>query len=195
MKSIMPTRSPLSSSRCKRAAAGFTLIELMVTIGIAAVLMLIAAPNFVQFMRNANLSDAVSSFISAANTARANAMKTGQNTYMVPNDGAIGWSSGWMVYTDKNWDQAFAANTDEVVLRHEALDSSVTVTVPATLSGGSANSLVDGYLMFNGGGYPRLNSGGFSNGRIELGNSQRTSVVVYDQTARVRSCRLGDTGC
>ncbi len=190
----MPTRAPLLWSWHKRAMAGFTLIELMVTIGIAAVLMMVAAPNFVQFMRNANLSDAVSSFISAANTARANAMKTGQNTYLVPNDGAIGWSSGWLVYTDKNWDQAFTAGTDELVARHDALDSSVTVTVPAT-SGGSPNSLVDGYLMFNGGGYPRLNNGGFSNGRIVLSNTQRSSAVIYDQTARVRSCKSGDVGC
>ena len=36
----------------KPAAAGFTLIELMVTLAIAAVLLMVAAPSMVAFKRN-----------------------------------------------------------------------------------------------------------------------------------------------
>lgn len=166
---------------------GFTLIELLVTIAIATVLMLVAVPSFVEFQRNAQLSDAVSNFISAANTARANAMKQGLNTYMVPNNTGTGWSSGWMVYTDSNWNQAYDAGTDEVVLRHDALSVDVTLNIP------TASSLTDGYLLFNGSGYPRLKTGSFGGATIVMSNTSRSSSIIIDPAGRVRSCKT--TGC
>lgn len=167
---------------------GFTLIELLITIAIATVLMLVAVPSFLQFQRNAQLSDAVSSFISAANTARANAMKQGLNTYMVPNTGTD-WSSGWMVYADSNWNDVYDAATDEVILRHEALSADVAINIPT-------GSLADGYLLFNGSGYPRLKNGGFGGATIKMSNtSPRSSSIIIDPAGRVRSCKTGSTGC
>lgn len=179
-------------ARFRDAQTGFTLIELMVTIAIAATLMMVAVPSFVQFQRNARLSDAVSSFISAANTARANAMKQGVNTYLVSATGT-NWSSGWLVYSDANWNQIFDEGTEEVVLRHEALGTDLAITTPGAIGG--PNSLVDGYLMFNGSGYPRLKSGNFSNGSIEIRTTERRRTVIFDQIGRVRSCTTGSTGC
>lgn len=168
---------------------GFTLIELLVTLAIGALLMLVAVPSFIQFQRNAQLSEAVSNFISAANTARANAMKQGLNTYLVPNTGAS-WSSGWMVYADANWDKAYNADTEEVVLRHDALSADISLNIP------TASSLADGYLLFNGSGYPRLKNGGFGGGTIVMSNtSPRSSSIIIDPAGRVRSCKTGSTGC
>ena len=181
-----------SQARCWRVQNGFTLIELIVTIAIAATLMMVAVPSFVQFQRNARLSDAVSSFISAANTARANAMKQGVNTYLVSATGT-NWSSGWLVYSDANWNKVFDEGTEEVVLRHEALGTDLAITTPGAIGG--PNSLVDGYLMFNGSGYPRLKSGNFSNGSIEIRTTERRRTVIFDQIGRVRSCTTGSTGC
>ena len=167
---------------------GFTLIELLVTISIGTLLMLVAVPNFVQFQRNAQLSDAVSNFIGAANTARANAMKQGINTYMVPNNATVGWSSGWYVFADTNFNKAYDGGTAEpIILSHEALDNSVVIkTTPSS-------SLADNYLMFNGSGYPRLKTGAFSASTIELRNTARASSVVIDLAGRVRSCKTGTT--
>lgn len=171
-----------------RQQAGFTLIELMVTISIASILMFVAVPSFVQFQRNAKLSEAVSAFISAANAARANAMKLGLNTYLVPN--GANWSTGWFVFTDKNWNQTFDAGTDEVVLSHEALSSDITI---ATVG---ASSLTNGYLLFNGSGYPRLKDGGFGGGTIVMSNiSPRSSSIIINPSGRVRSCKTDSTGC
>lgn len=176
----------------QQTQAGFTLIELLITLAVAGVLMMVAVPSFVQFQRNARLSDAVSSFISAANTARANAMKQGVNTYLVSATGT-NWSSGWLVYSDANWNKVFDEGTEEVVLRHEALGTDLTIiTLGAT---GGPNSLVDGYLMFNGSGYPRLKDGSFSNGRIEIKNTGRTTTLIFDSVGRARSCVTGSTGC
>lgn len=178
------TRRHLSAGLCG-CQVGFTLIELLVTIAIATLLMMVAVPSFVAFQRNAQLSDAVSNFIAAANAARANAMKQGLNTYMVPNNTGTGWSSGWMVYADANWNEAYDAATEEVILRHEALSSDVTINT-------STGSLADGYLMFNGSGYPRLKSGAFGGATIEMSNiSPRSSSIIIDPAGRVRSCKTG----
>lgn len=175
----------------RMAIRGFTLIELLVTIAIGTLLMLVAVPNFVQFRRNAQLSDAVSSFIGAANTARANAMKQGINTYMVPKDAAVGWSSGWYVFADTNFNAAYDGGTAEpIIVSYDAIDSSVAIkTTPSS-------SLAANYLMFNGSGYPRLKTGAFSASTIELRNTARASSVVIDLAGRVRSCKTGtSTDC
>lgn len=184
-----PRKQQSLHKTCATRPLGFSLIELMVTIAIAVVLMVVAVPSFVEFQRNANLSDAVSNFLTAANAAKANAMKRGLNTYVVPNTPGTGWSSGWMVYTDTNWNQSFDAGTDDVVVRHEALSSDITVTTP------TASSLTDGYLLFNGSGYPRLNNGGFGGGTLVMQNASRSSKIIIDPAGRIRSCKVGTTGC
>ena len=164
--------------------AGFTLIELMITLAVAAVLGMVAVPSLMQFQRNAQLSDATGNFISAANAARANAMKRGMNTYLIPATGTD-WSSGWLVYTDTNWNQIYDAATDEVVLRHEGSGANVTISTP------SASTLSSGYLLFNGSGYPRMKSGGFGGGTIIMSNNARSSSIIIDPAGRLRSCKTG----
>jgi type IV fimbrial biogenesis protein FimT len=186
---MVASRLPLSihwTPRVRRVHAGFTLIELMVTIAIAAVLMTVAVPSFVQFQRNARLSDAVSDFMAGANTARANAMKEGVNTYMVAANGTS-WSSGWLMFADRNFDQAYNASTDEQILSRQAVDASVTIKTS------SGSSLGDGYLLFNGSGYPRLKTGAFAGATIELSNGGRTRSVMVDLAGRVKSCKTGES--
>lgn len=172
-----------------RLAHGFTLIELIVTIAIAAILMVVAVPSFVEFQRNALLSDAVSNFVSAANTAKANAMKRGMNTFLVPNVSATGWSSGWLVYTDTNWNDSYDAGTDELITSHEAVSSDIAITTP------TASSLASGYLLFNGSGYPRLTSGGFGGGTIVMANTNRSTSIIINSAGRIRSCKTGAADC
>ncbi|WP_422586260.1 GspH/FimT family pseudopilin [Polaromonas sp.] len=170
--------------------SGFTLIELLMTIVIASVLMLVATPSFVQFQRNAKLSDSVSSFITAANAARANAMKQGINTYLIPVTGTD-WSSGWMVYADTNWSKTYNSDTETVILSHEPISADVIITTP------TASTLASGYLLFNGSGYPRDNNNAMAAGTIVMKNTDlsKSISIIIDNTGRVRSCKTGSTGC
>lgn len=168
---------------------GFTLIELLITMVIGTVLMLVAVPSYVDFQRNSRLSDAVGTFTGAVNAARANAMKQGLNTYLVPITGT-NWSSGWMVYADTNWNQVYDAGIDTVILGREAPGTDVSL-VPS-----AGSSLASGYLLFNGSGYPRLKSGGFGAGTMVMSNiSPRSSSIIINSSGRLRSCRTGSTGC
>lgn len=170
-------------------SAGFTLIELIITLAVGVTLMVVAVPSFLDFQRNARLSDAVSNFLAAANTAKSNAMKQGFNTYVIPLDGGTNWSVGWMVYTDKNWNQSFDASTDEVVLRHDALAADISISIPTT------SSLTSGYLLFNGSGFPRMKNGSFGGATMVMNNVQRSSSIIIDPAGRLRSCKTGSTGC
>jgi type IV fimbrial biogenesis protein FimT len=178
----------LPSDFAKRARwqAGFTLIELLMTMAIGTTLMLVTVPSFLDFQKNSRLSDTVSNFLSAANTARSNSMKQGFNSYLVPLDSGTNWSVGWMVYTDKNWNQTYDAATDEVVLRHDALDPDINITTT------SGTSLASGYLLFNGSGYPRMKNGSAVANQtmvIKSIKTSRASSIIVDVPGRVRSCR------
>jgi type IV fimbrial biogenesis protein FimT len=180
------------SGRHAHRQAGFTLIELLITMAIGTTLMLVAVPGFLDFQRNSRLSDTVSNFLSAANTARSNSMKQGFNSYLVPLDSGTNWSVGWMVYTDKNWNQTYDAAADDVILRHDALDPDISITTT------SGTSLAGGYLLFNGSGYPRMKSGGATVNQtmvIKHSKTLRSSSIIVDVPGRVRSCTTGSTGC
>ena len=62
-----------------------------------------------------------------------------------------------------------------------------------TVTGGSLNSLVANYLLFNGSGFPKLQSGAFSNGSIVFNNMDRSTTIIYSQAGRIRSCKTGDS--
>ena len=178
--------------RLRRGVAGFTLIELLVTIGIGVVLMLVAAPNLVQFRKNAVLSEAVRNFILATGTAKSAALKSGREAYVVRNDNTLGWQSGWFVFVDNNWDQQYTAGTDELVLKHDAISSDITITTPGT------TALSAGYLLFSGSGFPKTKTGGVGNGTLVMAlpnPNGRSSSIVVDTAGRVRSCKTGTSGC
>ena len=91
-------RSWYGSSRFQK---GFTLLELMVGIGIAGVLLAAAAPSFRTATANSALRGATIDLITSLNTARGEAVAKRQDITVT----AIGgdWSQGWVIdYADAN---------------------------------------------------------------------------------------------
>jgi len=89
---------------------GFTLIELIVTLVVAAILITLAVPNFRDFLLNNRLTTTANEFTAAANLARSEAIKRGRNaTVCVSNNsmdaaptctGGTDWGLGWLVWVD-----------------------------------------------------------------------------------------------
>lgn len=171
--------------------AGFTLVELMVTLAIAAILMVVAVPMFLEARRNALLSDAVDSLVSAAASARSAALKTGRDAYVQVLDTEAGWRSGWIVFVDSNWNEQFDAGTDEMVLRQEALSAEVSVSSSGT------STLSSGYIRYIGSGFPRSKSAPAVavGGTLAMETSGRRINVTLEPAGRLRSCRVGTSGC
>ena len=184
-----------------RSATGFTLIELMITLAIGAVLMMVAAPSFVGFQRNSEMTSITNSLLAAANAARAEAMKTGMNAFVVPTGNGSSWSAGWVVFVDKNRDNAYTATADTTVMEQTATPSYVTIS-------GTNNAAISTtpYIMFDSSGYaksygtsPGLPNLTLSIVRNDVPSAQaatETRRIVVARTGRVRSCRPStDSAC
>jgi type IV fimbrial biogenesis protein FimT len=104
MNSTGPIHS-MRIARPPRPARGFTLMELIITILVAAILTAIAVPAFDSFVKNDRDSAQVNSLAYSMNYARSEAVKRDLATgvSVCPsldglNCNGAAWASGWMVY-------------------------------------------------------------------------------------------------
>ena len=167
-----------------RRLSGFTLIELMVTIAIASILLMIAAPSFVSFQRNSELTSLANSFIAAVNATRGEAMKVGRRAMAVPADGT-NWSKGWTVFVDSNGNSTLDTTTDRIVLQQAALASYFTA------SGSGTAGATPPYVLFDASGYAKTKTAGF--GALTL-TITRNDLSGADQTAQTRRIVIAKTG-
>ena len=98
-----------SSRHLTKTHNGFTLIELMVVIAIAAIIMTIAVPSFAQMVGQQRVKEAANDFKSAVALERSEARKTGLNTSIrqIGKTSKTGgsWkkmSDGWHIYNKPN---------------------------------------------------------------------------------------------
>jgi type IV fimbrial biogenesis protein FimT len=175
-------------------ARGFTLIELLTVLILLSVMLTLAAPSFMTFQRNAELTSSANSFVAALSAARAEAMKRQLRTFVVPAVPGTNWASGWRVFVDNDSDvvagSIVAGASDAIISEQAALPSTVGVT--------SSTFPVDGttaYVMFNGSGSMTLIDRTFQTGSLELSNGTESRRIIANPTGRMRVCKPAETGC
>jgi type IV fimbrial biogenesis protein FimT len=89
---------PIGQSRAPflRQVAGFTLIELMITITVGAVLLAVGMPSFRDFVAGQRVKTAGYDLSTALLMARSEAIKRNANVTVEPKS-ATNWVSGWSV--------------------------------------------------------------------------------------------------
>lgn len=81
---------------------GFTLIELIITVTIAAILVGLAIPSFISTIKSNRLTTYTNEFVSALNLARSEAIKRGRQVTITREGGTTSqvWEGGWWVFID-----------------------------------------------------------------------------------------------
>ncbi|MGZ8318222.1 MAG: GspH/FimT family pseudopilin [Telluria sp.] len=165
-----------SSRRC-----GFTLVELMVVIAVAAVLLGIAVGDLHAMIRRQQLRVAVGDMFGAIDLTRSQAIARGRRVYMAPT--GSDWRGGWVVFVDEDGDGR-PSDGDELISAHgplpEGIAASSTFTSPATPD----------YISYNGGGRSCSHASTMAArwGTLSLSVDGQVRRIKVNMLGRARAC-------
>lgn len=103
---------------------GFTLVELMVALVVAAILLAVGVPSFIATVRSSRTTSQANELVTAFNLARSEAVKRGVQVVVLRNGAE--WEDGWQVFVDEDGDEAMGAG-DTLVQVYSALSEGYTL--------------------------------------------------------------------
>jgi type IV fimbrial biogenesis protein FimT len=185
---------PCRPARASRAS-GFTLIELMVTISIAAILAMLAAPSFKDFVIRNRSAALTNEFVGSTLRARTEAVSRNMCMSMCRSTNASGaapscagqgtsWEGGWIIFRNPGCDPTVTTPAaDELLLANTPANPDYSLTAPTNA----------GLIFFSPTGNPRPTDAGAylvryqattrtSNRSICLSALGRTLTTTYGAT-------------
>jgi type IV fimbrial biogenesis protein FimT len=129
--------------------SGFTLIELMITLVVLAVVLALGIPSFQQFIKNNRLAGQTNDLVLAIQMARNEAVKRGSGAVICASDDQAtcsendNWTTGWIVFTDIGQDGNLDLDANEDGIEDCEKDDCIVRTrgslIKGTLSGNGSN--------------------------------------------------------
>ena len=177
----------IPSININRYEAGFTLVELIITLTIAGILVALAVPAMQTFVLDQRLTTQANDFIADLSLSRSEAIKRASNVVICKQGGSVSapacsttaaWGAGWIVFVDTSSPPNNTLDSNETVLRiRQSLDGNNTLNA---ISG--TNSIV-----FANTGLTTLSSGeiGMRFCDTRLGNNAVTVWVNFTGRARI----------
>ncbi len=114
--------------RSTRRAGGFTLIEVIVAIAIAAILVGLALPSFNDALNSNRLANASNELLATVAFARSEAIRGNRGAVVCPSTDGLtcsgDWAAGWIMWADNNADgirQTSGVNAEPVLRAQAAL--------------------------------------------------------------------------
>ena len=132
---------------------GFTLVELIITLVIAAILTTVAVPSFNTTIKNNRLITQTNALVASLNLARSEAIKHArQATVCVSSNqnsctGGTDWSQGWLVWVDVDNDNVLDNGEERRVV--ETLPPNMTFTANVSQIQYTAQGAVTGTGTFS----------------------------------------------
>ena len=183
---------------------GFTLIELMITLAVLAIMFTVGLPKMSIFFKSNRMVTNTNDLLAGLNIARSEAIKVGGRVTICKsaNAGSAspactttgGWEQGWFVFVDSDSTKgSYSSANDGAVLRVNsgASGSEVTITVPSTDNIGN-------FVSFTSRGVPKASNGASQSGVFQicddrgLKNASGNVVargIVLGASGRVRTTR------
>jgi len=175
----------------KRSQFAFTLMEMMVTLSIAAVVMTLAIPNIQQFIKNNRMTSAANDMLTSLTLARNESIKLQQAVAVCastnpkvtdPTCTTGSFTSGWVVYVDAN-NNGLHDTGERVLTGHDALDPVV--------SAGANNSYLVSYA---GTGFAQTSPGGRATTTRIAMCDERHNVLTLGTQSAARAVTISPTG-
>jgi type IV fimbrial biogenesis protein FimT len=184
----------LQSMKKGHRQSGFTLIELMFTVILLAVILGFGLPNFRDFIRNSHMTAAANDLISDYNLARSEAVKRRVPVTICKSTNGTACDTSntsefarWIVFVDDANSAAASANdgdgevdAGETVLRDRRIEDAITATSNGRLT------------VFRSNGFPNLTVGG-SLSRV-LFCDERGSAISTGGVSAARGVGVTTTG-
>ena len=127
----------------KKLIRGFTMIEILITLTVAAILAALAIPSFTEIIRNTRLTTASTLLTSDLNLGRGEAIKRNARILVCAKIAALdacdtgtNWATGWIICYDIDANGACDAATTGLpnpILIRPAINSTLTLTGTASL--------------------------------------------------------------
>ena len=118
---------------------GFTLLELMITLAILAIVVTLAAPPMSGLVYDNRLTTTANAFVADLNLARSEAMKRGTTVVVCRTDTPFAaapvcgsgtnkdWAAGYVIFVDENGNDAYDNGIDVDVRIGEPLEGTMTL--------------------------------------------------------------------
>ena len=139
---------------------GFTAIELMIGVVLAAILLALAAPSFTSTIERNQLSSNINELIATLQYARSESIRRSQRITLCRSDdatncGATGYEEGWIVFVDNVTPNGSLEVGEPVLKVFQGLDGSMTMRGDASFAnfvsylptGGLANANAGRFVL------------------------------------------------
>jgi type IV fimbrial biogenesis protein FimT len=170
----------------RKATQGLTLVELMVTLSLLAILMTLAVPSFNNTLASLRNSSTSNELLATMQQARSDAIRMGQRITVCSTSngstcsGSLDWSQGWITFVD-------ATRTVGILSR----DAGETITAVVQPVEPSIQVLTDiSHVSFNPEGKTRSVTNAFVNTTIRVCNTSGS----LPNDSRARDLRIVNSG-
>lgn len=168
------------------SSRAFTLVEMLSSVAITALLMSIAVPSTVQLVHNQQLISASNALVASLALARSESIKRRLPVLVDNGDGS--WETGWQVFVDVN-SNGQPDEGEPVLLQVAALASGIIA---------KGNTPVRRYIRYTPSGSSQLIGGGFQAGTLTLCHTtgkQAVRRLVLSASGRLRRAKDGPGPC
>lgn len=175
--------------------SGFTLVELLVVLVIAAVLAAVGVPSWRALTEKLQVTGVSDAFVASLHLARSEAIKRHDRVALCKSaDGVFcapsgGWDQGWIIFHDRN-NNGRREEPEQILRRQQALPAALRL---------SGNLSVAEYVSFVPTGATKLVGGGFQAGTLtvcwESGRTAEARQIILNAAGRPRVRAFAAGGC